>query len=163
MSFSNNVKCEIIKKNLFKNETRSVLQGLFLASGSLIISGGKLSFVLSSENEFVIDFVKAKLLECYNDVEIDVVSVMKNFKNKSRFELSVDGSSNERILKDLGIVCYNDEQVEISDVCDKSYLKNETSSLAFLAGVFLGAGSVSAPINEDGKKKYGYCSQICFG
>ena len=39
-------------------------------------------------------------------------------------------------------------------------LKNKNSSLAFLAGVFLGAGSVSIPISEDGKKKYGHHFEI---
>ena len=61
MSFSNVVKQEIIKKNVFKGETKALLQGLFLACGSLIISGGELSFVLSSENEFVIEFIKGKI------------------------------------------------------------------------------------------------------
>ena len=156
MSFSNVVKQEIIKKNVFKGETKALLQGLFLACGSLIISGGELSFVLSSENEFVIEFIKGKITELFDDCEIDVVSVMKNFKNKQRYELSVDETSNMKILKELGIVSFSNDEMDISDVCDKSYLKSKNASLAFLIGVFLGEGSVSVPINEEGKKKYGY-------
>lgn len=43
MSFSKTVKDEIIRKNLYKKEPLSILQGLFLSAGSLIISNGKLS------------------------------------------------------------------------------------------------------------------------
>lgn len=160
MSFSNVVKQEIIKKNLFKGETKALLQGLFLACGSLIISGGSLSFVLSSENDFIIDFLKDKISERFDTCEIDVVGVMKSFKNKQRFELSVDEISNLTILKDLGIVSFNGDEMDVSDVCDRSYLKSKNSSLAFLIGVFLGAGSVSVPISENGKKKYGYHFEI---
>jgi len=160
MSFSNNVKFEIIKKNLLKNETKALLQGLFLAAGSLIISGGNLSFVLSTENAKTIEFAKQKICELFDGVEVDIVSVMKNFKNKSRFELFVDENSNLKILKELGIVSYINDELQISDVCDKSYLKSQNSSLAFLIGAFLGAGSISVPIGEEGKKKYGYHFEI---
>lgn len=160
MSFSNVVKQEIIKKNLFKGETKALLQGLFLACGSLIISNGNLSFVLSSENEFVVELLKNQINKLYADCEIDVVGVMKSFKNKQRYELSVDENSNITILRELGIVSFSGDEMDISDVCDKSYLKSKESSLAFLVGVFLGAGSVSVPINEEGKKKYGYHFEI---
>jgi len=159
MSFSNDVKQEILKKNLFKTETKALLQGLFLASGSLIISSGELSFMLSSENEFVIEFIKKKLDEIYENAEATVVSVMKNFKNKTRFELAVDKYSNLPILKDLGIISFENNEMNISDVCDKSYLKSNNSSLAFLTGIFLGAGTISAPRGED-TKKYGYHFEI---
>lgn len=160
MSFSNETKQEIIKKNLFKSETRALLQGLFLASGSLIISNGQLSFVLSNENEFIISFLKSKLLELFNNIEIDIVEVMKNFKNKSRFELSVDENSNMMILKELGIVSFDNDELNVYDICDKSYLKSQNASLAFLIGVFLGSGCISVPSDAGEKKKYGYHFEI---
>lgn len=160
MSFSNEVKNEIIKKNLFKTETKALLQGLFLAAGSLVISDGELSVVLSCENEKVIEFTKTKITEMFDFAEVDIVSVMKNFKNKTRFELSVNKYANLPILKELGIVSFDETgDMMISDVCDKSYLKSQNSSLAFLKGVFLGAGSVSAPKESD-TKKYGYHFEI---
>ncbi len=158
MSFSNQVKNEIIKKNLFKNEKKALLQGLFLACGSLLISGGELSVVLSCENENIIEFVKNKLSEYFENVEIEIVSVMKNFKNKTRFELSVDKVSNMKVLKELGIVSFANGEMNISDVCDKSYFKSQNSSLAFLTGVFLGVGSISVP--QENMKKYGYHFEI---
>lgn len=160
MSFSNEVKNEMIKKNLFKTETKALLQGLFLATGSLIISSGELSVVLSCENEKVIELIKTKIKEMFDFAEVDIVSVMKNFKNKTRFELSVNKYANLPILKELGIVSFDENgDMSLSDVCDKSYLKSQNSSLAFLQGVFLGSGSVSAPKEAD-TKKYGYHFEI---
>ena len=61
MSFSKSVKNEIIKKNIHKKETLALLQGLFLAAGSLIISNKKLSFILSNESEDVVVCAKQKI------------------------------------------------------------------------------------------------------
>lgn len=63
MSFSRKVKEEIIAKNNFKANIKPVIQGLFLSAGSLVISGGKISFLISNENEAVINFLKQKLVE----------------------------------------------------------------------------------------------------
>lgn len=157
MSISKIAKAEIIKKNIFKKEARSLIQGIMLSAGSLIIASGELSFAVSNENEEVIELLKVRLQELFEGIEIDIVKVAKNFKNKERFELSVIGEYNQKVLSELGIVKFSETGIEISEVCDKSYLKTESSSLAFLAGMFLGSGSLSAPSEDDGaKKSYGY-------
>ncbi len=161
MSFSRTVKDEIVKKNLYKKETLCFLQGLFMSAGSLIISNGKLSFVLSNENENVIIQAKQKLLELYPDSDVQISSVVKNFKNKERFDLMVDDNSSIEILKGLGIVSVDaDGTTQISDVCDKSFLKSSEKMVAFLTGVYLGAGSLSVPKETVTKRKYGYHFEI---
>lgn len=163
MSISKIAKEEICKKNIFKNDAKSLLQGMFLTAGSLIISNGELSFVVSNENEDVINFVKSKLLALFGGVEIDVVKVVKNFKNKERFELSVVGEYNQKILTELGIISKSESgDIQINDVCDKSFMKNNNSMLAFLTGAFLGDGTVSVPAEINGKRKYGYHFEIDF-
>ena len=161
MSFSRTVKEEIVKKNLYKKEPLALLQGLFLSAGSLIISNGKLSFVVSNDNELVINYVKQKLTEVFGDVNIQISSVVKNFKNKERFDLMVDEEYNDTILKKLGIVSFDENgDTQISDVCDKGFLKSNDTMLAFLTGVFLGTGSLSVPQETVGKRKYGYHFEI---
>lgn len=157
MSFSKQVKDEIIKKNVHKAESLSIVQGLFLSAGSLVISGGKLSFLVSNESESVISYLKQKLIELYGDIEVDIVQIVKSFKNKERYELSVQEDYNEKILKDLGIVSVNSEgETLISDVCDRSFTKTNEKMQAFLTGVFLGSGSLSVPSESTEKRKYGY-------
>ena len=157
MSISKDVKEEIIKKSLYKKEPIALLQGIFISAGSLIISSGKLSFALSSETASVIELAKKELEALYDGIIIDVSKVVKNFKNKERYELFVDENHNEKILLDLGIISYDkDNSLNISDVAGKSYLASKEKMLAFLIGVFLGAGSISVPCETGEKRKYGY-------
>ncbi len=164
MSFSKTVKDEIIKKNIFKKETKALVQGLILSCGSLIISNSKFSFVASNENNNVMLLLKDRLLELYPDACINIIKIVKNFKQKERFELAVDGDLNEKILFDLGILYKEDGSVAISDVCDKSFMKSEAQMTAFLAGIFLGSGTISVPsTTEEGtKRKYGYHFEVVF-
>ena len=161
MSFSKSVKDEIIKKNIHKAETKAIVQGLILSAGSLVISSGRLSFFVSNDSENVILYLKQKLIELFGNIEIDVVQIVKNFKNKERFELSVQEDYNETILKEIGIISFNREgEMLFSDVCDKSFTLSEKKMQAFLTGVFLGSGSVSVPTETTEKRKYGYHFEI---
>ena len=161
MSFAKTVKNEIIKKNLFKNEPKALVQGLFLSAGSLVVSGGNLSFLVSNESENVIEFLKSQINKLYGEIDVDIVKLVKNFKSKERFELSVDESQSDNILRDLAIVSTDSEgMTEISEVCDKSFMRTKESMLAFLLGTFLGSGSVSAPSETSEKRKYGYHFEI---
>lgn len=161
MSFSKKVKDEIIKKNVHKANTKDLVQGLFLSSGSLVISGGRLSFLVSNESENVILYLKQKLVELYGDIEIDVVQIVKSFKTKERYELSVQEEYNDKILRDLGIVQETQEgETFFSDVCDKGFVKSPETMQAFLTGVFLGSGSLSVPAESSEKRKYGYHFEV---
>lgn len=160
MSVSGNIKNEIIKKNPFKNQEKSILQGVFLSCGSLIVSKDGVKFSLASDFEEVIVFCKTTLEKRYIGSSFDVSKVVRSFKNKERFELYSKENGND-VLNDLGILFYNEENLmTISDVGDKAFLKNETEMKAFLAGLFLGSGSLSVPSETSGKKTYGYHFEV---
>ena len=143
-------------------QDKSLLQGFFIACGNLIVSSGGINFTVSSELEDVINFAKAILCKKYPDVDFEVVKVVRSFKNKERFELAPKTSS-ENILKDLGILFVNEDGLtEISDVADKFYLKNENEMKAFLAGLYLGSGSLSVPCETNNKRTYGYHFEVNF-
>lgn len=161
MSFSKSVKDEIIKKNVHKTEARAIVQGMILSAGSLVISSGRLSFFVSNDSENVILYLKQKLVELFGNIDIDVVQIVKNFKNKERFELSVQEDYNELILKEIGIIAFDkDGEMLFSDVCDRSFMTDAKKMQAFLTGVFLGSGSVSVPTETTEKRKYGYHFEI---
>lgn len=159
MAITSNVKLEIIKRNLYKKEIDSFLQGVFMTAGSLVVSGGQISFVVSSDLECVVDFLCKNLNDIYPEVEFNVSKVVRSFKNKERFELSPVGDG-EKILRNLGFVFVDeDNMTQISDVADKAYLKSEQTMKAFLTGLFLGSGTLSIP-NEKNKHGYGYHFEI---
>ena len=154
MSYSNLVKEEIIKKNIFKKEPVALAQGIFLSAGSIVISGGKFTFALSSENEEVINFLSSTLKQINSNVQTELSKVVKNFKNKERFELKIAEEDNFT-LKKLAIVSENkDGEYDISDVADLGFMKSKNSMLAFLTGIFLGSGTLSVP--SENKKSNGY-------
>ena len=160
MSLSGNIKSEIIKKNPFKKQEKSILQGVFLSCGSLIVSKEGVNFSLSSDFEDVIEFCRQTLEKRYENSTFNVSKVVRSFKNKERFELHSKEQS-EDILKDLGVLIVDkDGLVSISDVCDKSFLKNEQEMKAFLTGLFLGSGGLSVPSESAKKKTYGYHFEI---
>lgn len=162
MALSKIAKCEIIKKNIFKKDSLSLTQGIMLSAGSLVISNGELSFTVSDECEEVINFLKELLESLFDGICASISKVSKNFKNKPRFELSVDKNHNLTVLKGLGILAEKSDGIEISELCNKSYLKSKSSMQAFLAGMFLGSGSLSAPSDDDETKhSYGYHFDIC--
>ena len=164
MSFSQTVKDEIMKKNSFKKDLKPFLQGVFLASGSLIISKGNILFIISNENEEVITFVKDKLeLLSKNEnfgvesSEVMIVKVIKSFKQKGKFELSISNvDANFKILNYLGVISKDkDGELNIHETLDKSFMKTEDTMSAFLTGLFIGSGSISVPNESDQVRKYG--------
>ena len=160
MSLSGNIKSEIIKKNPFKKQEKSVLQGLFLSCGSWLVSNAGIKFSLASDFEDVIGYCKSILEKRYTESTFDISKVVRSFKNKERFERHSQDKS-EDILKDLGILFVDHEGLtSISEVGDKAFLKNESEMKAFLTGLFLGSGSVSAPSESSSKKTYGYHFEV---
>lgn len=171
MSFASVVKDEILKKNTFKKELKAFLQGVFMASGSLIISNRKLLFIISNENEDVINFVKDKILLLSKNESFDldpddiyIVNVLKSFKQKGKFELSIGSEkTNTLFLNYLGVISTDSEgEININEVLDKYYMKSDDSKIAFLTGLFIGAGKISVPSEEDEKRKYGNHFEIVF-
>lgn len=160
MSLSSNIKQEILKKNLYKLQSKSILQGIFISCGSLIVSNGGVSFSISSDLMEIVDFAKNLLEKEFSDAEFEITRVVRSFKTRERFELNPKNQA-ENILKNLGIIYTSDDGLtEISDLGDKSFLKNENEMKAFLTGLFLGSGSLSVPCETSEKKTYGYHFEI---
>lgn len=160
MSVSSSIKQEIIKKNAYKLQSKSILQGVFVASGSLIVSNEGISFSISSDIMEVVDFAKSLLEKEFSGTQFEITKVVRSFKTRERYELNPKEKA-EEILKTLGIIYVGDDGLtEISDVGDKSFLKNENEMKAFLTGLFLGSGSLSVPCETFGKRTYGYHFEI---
>lgn len=159
MSLSKEIKIEIIKKNLYKLQAKSVLQGIFISSGSIIVSNDGINFSISSDCEDVVFFAKLNFEKLFPNAEFETTKVVRSFKNKEKFELSSKKNSSE-MLKELGVLSSQNQLVEISDVCDKSFMKNDMEMKAFLTGLFLGSGTLSVPCETSKKRTYGYHFEI---
>lgn len=160
MSLSKEIKTEIIKKNLYKLQEKSILQGVFISSGSIIVSNGGMNFSISCDHEEVINFVKNNFQKLFPQAEFETTKVVRSFKNKERFEIT-SKTMGEEVLKEMGIISIaSDGMIEISDVCDKSFMKSDLNMKAFLTGLFLGSGTLSVPCETSNKRTYGYHFEI---
>ena len=146
MTFSQKVKEEIIASEIGKGNELSMLAGLILSSGSLKISKQAISFCVSSENEKVIDYLQ-KIIELEESgAEINVFKIRHNFKSKERTELDIEDSVGERLLKKCGILELDKNGNRQINILGADFLRIENEGkIAFLAGLFLGSGSITIP------------------
>lgn len=154
MTFSSKVKNEIINSNIAVGNELSMLCGIILTAGTIVISNKQMSFNVISENYALLKYTK-KLIEKMFPQAVIILSEHKN-KAKQRAMLNVDSENAQSILFELGILQRDDfGRVSISLVGDNHLLIEREGRLAYLAGSFLGGGSITVP-QENATSKTGY-------
>lgn len=160
MTFSSKVKTEIINSNIAVGNELSMLCGIILSAGTIVISNKQMSFNVISENYALIKYTK-KLIEKMFPQAIVILPSQQN-KTKMRLMLNVDSQNAQNILFELGIL-QRDEfgRVSISLVGDNHLLIEREGRLAYLAGSFLGGGSITVP-QDNSQSKTGYHMEWSF-
>lgn len=149
MSFSLEVKQEICNLDLEQSSVPALLCGAVLSSGTLVLSGGGITFTISSENKTYIEFFKKIIKEYYPAVDIDENTEV-SFKQKERMELRIDSQSGRQILTDLGILSFSkDGNLLINRTGGKHLTIEKQGKIYFITGMFLGCGSISIPESID--------------
>lgn len=153
MTFSSKVKTEIINSNIADGNELSMLCGIILSAGTIVISNKQMSFNVISENYALIKYTKKLIEKMFPQA---IVILPPQNKAKTRFMLNVDSINAQNILFELGIL-QRDEfgRVSISLVGDNHLLIEREARLAYLAGSFLGGGSITIP-QENSPSKTGY-------
>lgn len=151
MSFSADVKQELCNLNRDKDTDSALLCGALLSAGSLVITPGKgISFTISSENNTFIDFIRGIITSNYTGAKIFEEDTNVGFKQKIRKELSVESGVGRQILTDLGILEFNKTgEFTINRLGDSALTIEDNAKIAYLKGMFLGAGSISVPSPVD--------------
>ena len=158
MSFSLEVKKELCKQNIEGTTVQSLLCGMILSSGSLVLGSSGITFTISSENVDYVEFFKKILKKFYASCEFKETIENVNFKQKERIELKLDSMSGRQILTELGIISFAvDGSFEINRVGESYLTYEQEGKVNYLKGMFLGSGSISIPepidINDFSKKK----------
>lgn len=152
MTFSREVKSEIISTFDESNNELSILCGALLSAGSLVISNKKMSFTLTSE---IIDFLKAieKIIKrLTGESEFFITSKKNKYSGNDQFTLAVSPETGEEILSLCGIIARDEDgHLQINYNGDEHLLAEKDDEIAYLASSFVGGGSISIPdMNEDG-------------
>lgn len=154
MTFSSKVKNEIINSNIAVGNELSMLCGIILTAGTIVISNKQMSFNVISENYALLKYTKKLIEKMFPQAAI----ILPEHKNKARQRamLNVDSENAQSILFELGILQRDDfGRVSISLVGDNHLLIEREGRLAYLAGSFLGGGSITVP-QENATSKTGY-------
>lgn len=159
MTFSSKVKNEILNSNIAVGNELSMLCGIILSAGTIVISNKQMSFNVISENYSLLLYTKKLIEKMFPQAMVVLPPQKRNSKQRSM--LNVDTSNAQNILFELGIL-ERDEfgRVSISLVGDSHLTIEREGKLAYLAGTFLGGGSISVP--QDGNSKSGYHMEWSF-
>ena len=133
MSFASDVKDEISLKDV--EYEKDELSALFKTSGNIAISNGKMALSFKSENSKIAQKVYRLINNIY-DIKPNT-SIYRSMKlNKNNvYALSIKEKVSE-ILTDLDIL-------ELNNM--KNIIRSDRRIKSFLAGCFLGSGSVNSP------------------
>lgn len=133
MSFASSVKDEIALANI--SYEKDELSALFKTSGNISLTNGKMKLSFKSENSKISQMVYKKIHSLYG-IKPNT-SIYRSMKlNKSTYYcLSIEEKVNV-ILEDLDLISLNNL---------KNITRSDKRINAFLAGCFLGSGSVNDP------------------
>lgn len=148
MTFSQTVKKEIIEKRIDNDCcVLARLAGLIKAMGSLSISRGTMSFSCENESEDVLKHLLdlIKIHYGYTLEEIKINSIAKGSYLFEEVEIPFD--IGQDILLEIGAIERTGAgNLQINDGVENHLLKEDCCKKAFIAGLFLGCGTVSHPV-----------------
>ena len=154
MTFSSKVKNEILSANLADGNELAMLCGIIVSAGTIVISNKQMSFNITSENYDLLKYSKKLIEKMFPRA---IIKLPQKRNSQKRIALSIDEQSAQEILFDCGIFSLDElGRMSISLVGDAHLIIEQEAKLAYLAGTFLGGGSISVPFASVEQKTSGY-------
>ncbi len=157
MSFSKEVKKEILN-NGFKSEKSSLafLCGLASSSAEYKIQDDNVcDFYFSTDLSFLFETINNLISSRYIS---DAVTMDENFKigQTQYYKIEIKKDIAKQLLLDTKILIENNGKLITSENFDYNIIENEDGLKGFTSGVFLGCGTSSIRIDENGRTTTGY-------
>lgn len=151
MNFTERAKAELTERSA--EDKKAYLSGFLRAAGSLVLSGGKIGFEFSTENEGAAKCAKRLFFSAFS-VELGEGKEESDALNKKqRFTFLYAGERAAHILRELGILAQGGVELGVP----AELLRSDGAKKSFLRGVFVGAGSLTVPKRkEEGESSTGY-------
>lgn len=146
MSFTSDVKMEIIKNKVSADSLRSLLSAFLRTAASIESKNGTYGFSAVGETEVLLYIAK-----CIKRRYKEDALIISDAAKKDRTKLKLISENSLSILVDLGILRVNDG-LEVLLNIDETLTSCENDFKAYLMGAFLGAGSVTVPDMNTAKK-----------
>ncbi|MBO4573402.1 MAG: DNA-binding protein WhiA [Clostridia bacterium] len=159
MSFTSEIKKQITDVKIIDKKAQSAFISAFLRTcGSVETSSDDIGFSAYSEEDSLKYF--ARLIKLRYGKTCVIEKVAKTERARATL---IDGDS-LYILTDLGILKKDGGGIEVSLNIGADVCPDEVSAKAFIAGAFLGAGSITVPKLFEGRAqtKTGYHLEVVF-
>lgn len=155
MSFSAEIKSELIAKNIKKPCCKlAALSAFIRTGGSVLVKSGKVGFTLTCD-EAEADFFSGIIEKLYKE------KAKRQTDKSGRVKLTVLSAKSLQILVDAKIVSVDEEGLQVLLDIDEKLIKNDCCSVAYMIGAFLGSGSVTIPEIKSAKST-GYHMEFVF-
>ncbi len=156
MSFTSDIKKEIISRHVIGGATRASLSAFIRTCAALGIVNGAPNFFLVSETEYVAEYFTAMFSETFN-TELSVTGVsMDRKRGKDKLVLQCPPAYTRTVLEKLGLL--RKDGTTFREGISASVIKTDEEKIAYIAGAFLGSGSCTLP-HDNG---CGYHLEIVF-
>ena len=155
MSFSADIKSELIAKNIKKPCCKlAALSAFIRTGGSVLVKSGKVGFTLTCD-ESEADFFKGIIEKLYKE------KAKRKVDKSGRVKLTVLSAKSLQILVDAKIVAVDEDGLEVLLDIDEGLIEKDHCAVAFIIGAFLGSGSVTIP-EIKAEKSTGYHMEFVF-
>ena len=155
MSFSSDLKIEIITKKIKKPCCKvAALSAFIRTNGSVITRGEMIGFTYLCESE-VAEYFSKVIESIYSE------KCIKNEEKNGKTEITVLSESSSKILVDAKIIDITVDGFNVLLDISDSLLKDKCCADAYITGAFLGAGSITVP-TMDKDKTTGYHLEFVF-
>ena len=144
MSFSANIKNEIVRYNYSLEEKSALLSSLIKVNGTLSMSNKNFVVDIRTENAKIAKLLFLFIQELYQ-IDCRLLVSKKNKLNKNNVYIAQIRNKSLEILEDLEI--YKDG--DLDGLPTGKTIKKENAKRAYLSGCFLASGSINDPSSKN--------------
>jgi len=147
MSFSSETKLELTRVSVDKKCCQlAQIAGFLRMCGSITLMGGRMGVRLTTDSPATARLF-VKLLKSYFDARVDLnVEETAPLKKGHAYQLIITPDMNaDLILRETGILGVKEGSNYIADRIKPELIRKKCCKKAYLRGIFLGAGTISAP------------------
>ena len=156
MSFSKDVKNEILSKSIEQDCCGLAFLSGILSSSANIEVDGEISLSLNTDIESLFEYLNSIVKKLYGK-ELGVETCKSyQIKKEDYFKITFPPSLAHQILLDTGCVALEDGKLVRQFKVDEYKIKEEHCLKNFVAGTFVGCGTSSIKINKQDRMSTGY-------
>lgn len=157
MSFSKDVKKEILDNGFVSAEKAlAFLCGLVYSSVEYEVKDNKVcNFFISTDLDFLIDYIKPITKKLFNNDNLSMEEYFKIGQTKY-YKINFPDDLATKILLKTKAIKYNGDIIDVNSCVTDEILNSEDGLKGFMSGAYIGCGTSSIKLAENGRTTTGY-------